>query len=42
MVEDVKLAANGVTPVFHFGRLGGIDASPDEVVKAIEQLLVKR
>ncbi|MBP8849538.1 MAG: 3-methyl-2-oxobutanoate dehydrogenase subunit VorB [Breznakibacter sp.] len=42
MVEDVKLAANGVTPVFHFGRLGGIIASPDEVVKAIEQLLVKR
>lgn len=42
MVEDVKLAANGVTPVFHFGRLGGIIASPDEVVKAIEQLLVKK
>ncbi len=42
MVEDVRLAVNGKTPVKHFGRLGGIIASPDEVIKAIEQLLVKQ
>lgn len=42
MVEDVKLAVNGVTEVVHFGRFGGIIASPDEVLKALEQLLVKK
>jgi len=32
MVEDVMLSVNGKVPVFHFGRMGGIIPTPDEVV----------
>ncbi len=32
MVEDVRLAVNGKTKVWHFGRLGGIVPSPREVL----------
>ena len=32
MVEDVALAVNGKKPVRHFGRMGGIVATPEEVV----------
>jgi 2-oxoglutarate ferredoxin oxidoreductase subunit alpha len=32
MVEDVLLAVNGKVPVKHFGRMGGIVTTPDEVV----------
>ncbi|MBN2861869.1 MAG: 3-methyl-2-oxobutanoate dehydrogenase subunit VorB [Bacteroidales bacterium] len=32
MVEDVLLGANGKVPVWHFGRMGGIVTTPDEVV----------
>ena len=35
MVEDVKLASCGRVPVEHFGRLGGIVPSPDEVLDAL-------
>ena len=35
MVEDVKLAVNGKTKVEHFGRMGGVIATPSEVVDAI-------
>ena len=37
MVEDVKLAVNGKTPVEHYGRLGGIVPTPDEVVVALKE-----
>jgi len=37
MVEDVKLAVEHTVPVIHFGRMGGIIPSPDEVVEALEQ-----
>jgi 2-oxoglutarate ferredoxin oxidoreductase subunit alpha len=39
MVEDVRLAVEGRTPVSFFGRMGGIIPSPDEVVRALEQLM---
>lgn len=39
MVEDVKLAVNGKAPVTHFGRMGGMIASPGEVLQAIENHL---
>ena len=42
MVEDVRLAVNGKTKVVHFGRLGGIIASPDEVLKAVEQQFINK
>lgn len=41
MVEDVRLAVNGKVPVEHFGRLGGMVPTPDEVVNAIEEKLIK-
>ena len=41
MVQDVRLAINGALPVEHFGRLGGIVPDPEEIVKALEEKLVK-
>ena len=37
MVEDVRLAVNGKVPVEHYGRLGGIVPTPDEVLKALKE-----
>jgi len=37
MIEDVQLAVECKVPVDHFGRMGGIITSPEEVVEAIEQ-----
>jgi 2-oxoglutarate ferredoxin oxidoreductase subunit alpha len=37
MVEDVRLAVNGKVPVKHYGRLGGIVPTPDEVLKALKE-----
>lgn len=36
MIQDVKLAVNGITPVEHFGRLGGIVPDPQEIVDNIK------
>ncbi|MDH6354467.1 2-oxoglutarate ferredoxin oxidoreductase subunit alpha [Dysgonomonas sp. PH5-45] len=36
MVEDVRLAVNGKTKVDHYGRLGGIVPTPNEVVVALK------
>ena len=41
MVEDVKLAVNGKIKVEHFGRYGGMIHSPDEVLEALEQKIIK-
>ncbi len=41
MVEDVRLAVNGKVPVEHFGRFGGMIPSPDEVLEALEQKIIK-
>lgn len=35
MVEDVRLAAEGRTPVAHFGRNGGIVPNPGEVIESL-------
>lgn len=41
MVEDIRLAVNGKIPVEHFGRLGGIVFTPDEVLEALKQRIMK-
>jgi 2-oxoglutarate ferredoxin oxidoreductase subunit alpha len=40
MVEDVRLAVEGRTPVHYHGRMGGIIPSPEEILGKIEQLSV--
>jgi 2-oxoglutarate/2-oxoacid ferredoxin oxidoreductase subunit alpha len=40
MVEDVQLAVNGKVPVFHFGRMGGIVTTPEEVVESLKSKLI--
>ena len=42
MIEDVRLAVHDNLPVEHFGRLGGIIPSPQEVVDALEQKIIKK
>lgn len=37
MVEDVRLAAEGRVPVYHYGRMGGIVPNPQEVMDAFLQ-----
>ncbi|MDP4270445.1 MAG: 3-methyl-2-oxobutanoate dehydrogenase subunit beta, partial [Bacteroidota bacterium] len=39
MVEDVRLAVNGRIKVEHFGRLGGIVPTPDEVLEALKKMI---
>lgn len=41
MIEDVKLAVECKIPVEHYGRLGGIVPTPDEVLKALKEKLIK-
>ena len=41
MIEDVRLAVHDNIPVEHFGRLGGIIPSPEEVVNALEEKIIK-
>ena len=36
MVEDVRLAVNGKVPVEHYGRMGGMIASPADILQALE------
>ncbi|MBN2777253.1 MAG: 3-methyl-2-oxobutanoate dehydrogenase subunit VorB [Bacteroidales bacterium] len=40
MVEDVRLAVQFKKPVEHFGRLGGVIPSPEEIVEALEQKII--
>ena len=40
MVEDVRLSVNGKVKVDHYGRLGGIVFTPDEIVHAVKEKLV--
>ena len=42
MIEDVRLAVHDNLPVEHFGRLGGIIPSPQEVVDALEQKIINK
>lgn len=41
MVEDVRLAVNGAIPVEHYGRLGGMIPSPNEVAEALKRMINK-
>jgi len=40
LIEDVKLAVECNIPVKHFGRYGGMIHSPEEVLTALEQLII--
>jgi len=40
MVEDVMLSVNGKVPVFHFGRMGGIIPTPEEVVENLKLKII--
>lgn len=40
MVEDVCLAVNGKVRVMHFGRMGGMVTTPDEVVENLKLKLI--
>lgn len=42
MVEDVRLAVNGKAPVEHYGRQGGMLFTPDEVLAALKEKLIKK
>ncbi len=41
MVEDVMLAVKGKVPVAHYGRMGGMVPSPEEIVTALEEKFIK-
>ena len=41
MVEDVRLAVNGKTPVSHFGRNGGVIPNPGEIIDALKREFIK-
>lgn len=41
MIEDVKLSVEHKVPVEHFGRTGGIIHTPEEVLEALEQKIIK-
>ncbi|MCF6295598.1 MAG: 3-methyl-2-oxobutanoate dehydrogenase subunit VorB [Flavobacteriaceae bacterium] len=41
MVEDVKLAVEHKVPVEHFGRTGGIIHTPEEILEALEEKIIK-
>jgi 2-oxoglutarate ferredoxin oxidoreductase subunit alpha len=40
MVEDVLLSVNGKIPVYHFGRMGGIVTTPEEVVENLKSKFI--
>jgi 2-oxoglutarate ferredoxin oxidoreductase subunit alpha len=40
MVEDVLLSVNGKTTVSHFGRMGGVIPTPEEVVDSLKSKII--
>jgi len=40
MVEDVRLSAGCNIPIEHYGRMGGMIPSPDEIVSALEEKII--
>jgi len=40
MVEDVMLSVNGEVPVYHYGRMGGMIPTPDEVVENLKERII--
>ncbi len=41
MIEDIRLATECRVPVSHFGRMGGIVHSPNEIVDQLKKIIVK-
>ena len=41
MIEDIMLAVKGKVPVEHYGRMGGIIPSPNEVAEVLEEKFIK-
>jgi 2-oxoglutarate ferredoxin oxidoreductase subunit alpha len=41
MIEDIRLAVNGKIRVEHYGRFGGMVHSPNEVLEALEDKIIK-
>lgn len=41
MVEDVRLAVNGRVKVEHYGRMGGVVPTPEEIVDALKKLIIE-
>ncbi len=41
MIEDVKLAVECKLPVEHFDRLGGNVPTPEEILNAVKEKLIK-
>jgi 2-oxoglutarate ferredoxin oxidoreductase subunit alpha len=41
MINDIKLAVGDHVPVEFYGRVGGIVPTPDEVIKALKEKLIK-
>lgn len=41
MIDDVRLAVEGMVPVSFFGRMGGMVPMPDEILAAIEKQLAQ-
>lgn len=39
MVEDVRLAVNGRVRVEHYGRMGGVVPTPEEIVDALKKIM---
>lgn len=42
MIEDIRLAVTGNTPVAYYGRMGGIVPTPEEVVEALKKELITK
>ena len=42
MIEDVLHAVNGKVPVEHYGSIGGMVHSPNEVLDALKTKIVKK
>jgi 2-oxoglutarate ferredoxin oxidoreductase subunit alpha len=40
MIEDILLAVEGMVPVKHFGRMGGIVTTPEEVVENLNSKII--
>ena len=39
MVDDVKIAVNGKSEVFFFGRTGGIIPTSNEIISKVESII---
>lgn len=39
MNEDVRLAVNGKVPVYHYGRMGGVVPTPEDVSEALKKYI---